>query len=61
MGQVAMAEVNDGETVKVKLWHGKCLESEAIVTVSDGRTFVKLVSKKELRADAPQEALETCG
>lgn len=53
-----MAEVTEGETVKVKLWHGSCLESEVVVTVSEGRTVVKLVEKKELRADAPKEALE---
>lgn len=56
--QGPIAEVLEGETVKVKLWHGHCLESEILVTVSAGRTIVKLVEKKELRADAPKEALE---
>lgn len=53
-----IAEVEEGETVKIKLWHGQCLESEVVVTVSAGRTIVKLIEKKELRTDAPKEALE---
>jgi hypothetical protein len=58
MTPFALAEVLEGEKVLVKLWHGNCLEAEAMVTVSDGRTLVRLTEKKELRSDAPQEALE---
>lgn len=57
MAPFAIAEVLEGETVKVKLWHGTCLESEVHVTVSGDRTIVKLIDKKELRSDAPKEAL----
>lgn len=54
----SIAEVQEGETVKCRLWHGSCLDSELIVSVSNGRTIVRLLEKKELRADAPKEALE---
>lgn len=50
-------DIHEGETVKVRLWHGHCLEAEAIISVSSGRTSVKLIQKKELRKDAPSEAL----
>jgi hypothetical protein len=60
MTPAAMAELLEGETVKIRLWHGHCLESEAVVSVLGGRTIVKLLSKKELRKDPPTEAIETC-
>lgn len=52
-----VAEVQEGEKVIARLWHGTCLESELSVTVSGGRTIVSLTEKKELRNDAPKEAL----
>lgn len=60
MSPFAIAEVLEGEEVRIKLWHGHCLDSEAVVTVSGGRTIVKLIEKKELRPDPPPEALEAC-
>jgi hypothetical protein len=60
MGPYAIAEVLEGETVKIKLWHGTCLEAEGEVTVSAGRTIVRLSDKKELRQDAPPEAVDKC-
>lgn len=53
-----IVEVLNGEKVIVRLWHGTCLEAEAHITVSEDRALVRLVSKKELRKDAPPEA--TC-
>lgn len=63
MSPSIVAALEVGETVHVRLWHGACLESQVEVTVvmigDQPRTVVKLVSKQELRADAPDEAL-TC-
>jgi hypothetical protein len=58
MSSSALGEVNEGEIIKIRLWHGRCLEAEAEIRVSGGRTLVKLISKKENRSDAPPEA--TC-
>lgn len=57
MAPFAIGEVLEGEEIKIRLWHGTCLEAEATVTVSEGKAIVKLVPKKELRIDAPAEAV----
>lgn len=57
MSPSAIAEMLEGDVIKIRLWHGRCLESEAEIRVSEGRTLVKLTGKKENRKDAPSEAL----
>lgn len=57
MSDAATAEVFSGEEVLIQLWHGQCLESEATVRVGDFGAVVTLKTKKELRQDAPKEAL----
>lgn len=58
IGPSAIAEINEGERVKILLWHGPCLEAEAEISVSNGRTLVRLTEKKELRLNPPREAVE---
>lgn len=62
MSPVAVAELTEGETVVVKLWHGPCLEAEVEFLVQNvggiNRGRASLTLKKELRAEAPPEALK---
>lgn len=60
MNPTAIAELLENEQILIRLWHGTCLEAEASVIVSSGRTIVKLTEKKELRKDAPVEATGLC-
>lgn len=60
MSDAATAVMEHGEEVIVELWHGSCLEAEVRLTHGYGdppMTMVVLRSKKELRSDAPKEAL----
>lgn len=57
MNPSAIAEVLEGEKVRVELWHGTCLDSEVSVVVAGGRAVVTLTPRKTLGPTPPAEAL----
>lgn len=60
-GEHPKAEISDGETISVELWHGPCLESVIEVVQHPGRpAMVSLLEKKVNRANAPPEAIGRC-
>jgi hypothetical protein len=54
----AVLNPEDQEAIRIKLWHGTCLEAEAEIKFINDQVVVNLIPKKELRKDAPKEA--TC-